>query len=177
MRMSEGFAATVAAVAPVVLLVAVVEVNNARPRLREAHDRLREQVDPLKAAVREGRALTEAEAAALQRSYWKIALQVTRNLLFTVYFSAYVALALGLAVVEYVALEWLATPDVGPQEDNASLCLYLGAGSFAWIILPGVGAINAFMSKSLWLQRQGAWALIRLEHAQTRRSRDDEAEA
>ncbi|WP_406157744.1 hypothetical protein [Streptomyces canus] len=177
MRMSEGFATTVAAVAPVVLLVAVVEVSNARPRLREAHDTTKQKVDELRAAAQRREALTEAEATVLERSYWSITWQTLKNFLLTFYLLAYAALAISLATVEYTALDWLATPGAGPQEDNARLCLYLVAGSFLWIILPGFGAVYAFMFRDLWLQFQGVWALLRIRITQDRRRPDADPEA
>ncbi|MFI1723917.1 hypothetical protein [Streptomyces sp. NPDC020489] len=156
--------------------MAVVEVNNARPRLREAHDRLEQQVAPMKAVAQEGRAFGEAEHAAFWRSFVRVTWQLGKNLLLYVYVLAYAFLAVGLATVEYVSLDWLATPDAGPQEDDARLCLYLVAGSFAWITLPGFGAVYAFLTRQTWLLLDVTWASLRLSYASFKRSRDGEVD-
>ncbi|MDX6361045.1 MAG: hypothetical protein QOC85_48 [Streptomyces sp.] len=174
MRMSGDFAATIAAVAPIVLLVAAVEVNNARPRMTAARDALRSEVAALTASAA-GHRLTDEEADATLRTLSRTSWQVLKNTVYLIYLLASIIVAGALALAEYIALEWLATPNAGPDENNAQLLLVITSLSFVWVVLPPFAAVYLALMENTRLMLVGAWALLRIAWAGARSGDEPEA--
>ncbi|MGH4034138.1 hypothetical protein ACQB60_35035 [Actinomycetota bacterium Odt1-20B] len=133
MRMSESYATTVAAVAPVIILVAAVELTTHRARLREVYVRAarsREIVDALYAdgatPTRQQIEQTECELRALRRGEW-------RQYAVIAYLLASNLLAGLLCLAEFYALGWLALEDPGPQPGAALFCLLALLVGFIWV--------------------------------------------
>ncbi|MFF5004668.1 hypothetical protein ACFY3G_17780 [Streptomyces phaeochromogenes] len=147
MRMTGDFATAVAGVAPVVLLVAVVEVNNARPRLREAHASMRQRIDALEGLYAPGRTLNSEEVAAAEEDLDHLERRGLRDAFFLIYISLSALFACALGVAELFALRWLATPDAGPQEREAGFCAVVTVWSFLWITLVPVSTLLGTVSR------------------------------
>ncbi|MFG2731501.1 hypothetical protein [Streptomyces canus] len=135
MRMNETFATTVAGVAPVILLVAVVEIANRMDAFRTVYIRMGQQqkmIDDLYASEQPptGPQL-ETVAAATGRS--------TRTMLAELYSVIYVASAtfvgVLLLVAEALVLRWLAVPHGGSNPRQAAFCLATLLIGFGWVVL------------------------------------------
>lgn len=125
MHMTETFAATVAAVAPVILLVGVVEVDQNRKALGASlaatSEECRSVLESLPAQpTREqvGAARARLEALTLEASQ-----RTTRSM--RTYFKAitWIILVFALVVAESLSLGWLAKPEHEPATGQAIYCL------------------------------------------------------
>jgi hypothetical protein len=121
MEMSESFAATVAAVAPVIFLVGIVELFASARMQREGTTRLYE----LRNAGNDLVALSRA-AAAFKALYGFLAGFV------------WVLSVVSLCIAETMSLQWLATPEPTPDPGTATFCLWSLAGGMVWAAVPAV---------------------------------------
>ncbi|MFD4023204.1 hypothetical protein ACFWRV_06690 [Streptomyces sp. NPDC058576] len=154
MRMSESYATTVAAVAPVIILVAAFELTTHRARIREIYVRAargREAVDALYAdgatPTREQIQQTERELEALRNGEWRLLGMAVYLLLSNV-------LAALLCSAEFYALGWLVKEDPGPSPGVALFCfvalvigfVWVGVTPLAWLVvsvLPLLGPLRS----------------------------------
>ena len=151
--MTGDFAAAIVGVAPVVLLVAVVEVNNARPRLRDAHEDMRRRIETFESLYGARHTLSPEEATDAATNRRTIGRSSLRDLFFTIYvlLSAVVACMLGMA--EQLALQWLATPGEGPHESEATFCVSVVVFSFLWITAVPIFALSKAALRIIRLQK------------------------
>ncbi|MFI6093871.1 hypothetical protein [Streptomyces sp. NPDC051218] len=125
MQMTESFAATVAAVAPVIVLVGVVEVDQHRKILNESltanSEELRAALEPLpREPTREQVEAVRARFEALLPE----ARRRTKRLVRTYFLAiAWLVVVFALVSVEAVALGWLAKPEGKPETGQAVYCL------------------------------------------------------
>lgn len=126
--MTEAFATTVAAVAPVIWLVAAVEYQQVTKRYGES-------VNAQEAALeRELRALESGTGAAASEEDDASASVSPIRVILTL--AVWCILSAFLAGVTLVALDWLATPKAGPRPGVALLCY--------WTICAGLCIVTVF---------------------------------
>ncbi|NUK10370.1 hypothetical protein HRW23_24610 [Streptomyces lunaelactis] len=126
MQMTEPFAASIAAVAPVLVLVAAVELVNSDRRTTAI---LAEIGDEMERDRADGLPPPAGEAAH------KYLLPFMRSVLGQ--FIAFVWAVFGIFQVVAVALSlvWLATPEAKPEADLATVCLVAILGGMVWLIV------------------------------------------
>ncbi|WP_371527229.1 hypothetical protein OG302_14785 [Streptomyces sp. NBC_01283] len=132
--MSETFAATVAGEAPVILLVAVLEIGSRTGTVRSVFERLGRQqglIDDLYS--------TEQPPTGPQVEAVGVAIsQSGRHAVADVFVMLYVASAVGVGCLllgaEVLVLRWLAIPQEGPVPLQAAFCLAALVLGFAWVM-------------------------------------------
>ncbi|MFD8226621.1 hypothetical protein ACFV16_20895 [Streptomyces massasporeus] len=139
MQMTEPFAATSAAVAPVILIAAGLEVASYQRTIQGWVSRLVEQVEPQVTAILEQspaerraavRRLVEEHSVMASTGMLKAAVQFTLGILWVVVMMAQVA-------VTVVCLAWLGVPAQPPDRDVAVACLVaVAVGAFAVATFP-----------------------------------------
>ncbi|GAA1944567.1 hypothetical protein GCM10009837_83330 [Streptomyces durmitorensis] len=147
MQMTESYAATVAAVVPVLWLVGVVEQHQLAKafaqRSRELQDMVADHRRTI-AAVGEGATVAQLQAAM---ESLKLA-PPDRDAKIKNFASAAWAIAIGVLLpAEAAALTWLADPSRGPQELWATYCWWATMTGFL-----AVGSVPLVMA--LWTDRQ-----------------------
>ncbi|MGW7067086.1 hypothetical protein ACWGII_18700 [Streptomyces sp. NPDC054855] len=132
--MSESFATTVAAVAPVIMLVASVELSANKERIRAAYLR-GEQITNARAALSiNGARPTRQEFDDARRALRVLqAGRRARALVHCYALSAFVAFG-ALAVAEGMALNWLAHEERGPARLEADACYWSMGSAFFWVL-------------------------------------------
>jgi hypothetical protein len=145
--MTEALATTVAAVAPVVLLVAAVEINNNRQRVRELYESMVRRYDLARELLRDGEPTRQqVEDALRQRREDGARLRAGIGLLFYVLTACLASTLLFLA--ELRSLAWLAEEPMGSSHSDAEFCVAALALGFAWVGLSPLIPLLAPMYRS-----------------------------
>ncbi|MCT2590547.1 hypothetical protein LHJ74_11615 [Streptomyces sp. N2-109] len=161
MQMTEAFAATVAAVAPVVVLVGVVEMDQRR---RIVHESARANGEPFFAVFEdlparptpEQIAITRARLEALPLPHGPVG-PARGNILVRAYAMgvAWAVVVFALCGAEFLALIWLARPEGKPEAGHAVFCLTsLTVGMFWVVLLPLARLLWAPIQPMLHAERE-----------------------
>ncbi|MFD5539106.1 hypothetical protein ACFWIJ_15055 [Streptomyces sp. NPDC127079] len=144
MKMSEAFATTIAGVAPVILLVAAVEIGNRKEALREGYHLIGQRqrlIDELYAAPEAPTGL-QLQAVAAQTD--QPMQSATRDLFIALYVMSALIVGVLLLLAESLALVWLAGSQRGSHPLQAAFCLLALVIGFAWVMLaPMLGLVVA----------------------------------
>ena len=145
-QMTESFATTTAAVAPVILIAAALEVTAYQRAIQDGVARLVQELEPellplLDLSVDDRRAtirnLVESHAVSIGLGMMKAAARWVLGFL-------WVAIMMGQAVVTIVCLAWLGDPKRSADPQGASVCLLVvGAGAIAVAAFPMYRLMNA----------------------------------
>ncbi|MFD9466582.1 hypothetical protein [Streptomyces sp. NPDC060027] len=136
MRMSEAYAAAVAGLVPVVLLLITVEITSNRSRM---HDLFAEVGRPAAVARSMARRehFTQQQIERAERATHALRSGIRQLRWMLVYLAGSAAVALMLLDAERRALRWLGDPSPGPAESDAKYCLIvLGIAFFRVVIAP-----------------------------------------
>ncbi|MFG2172744.1 hypothetical protein ACGFMO_15405 [Streptomyces niveus] len=146
-EMNEAFAATVAGVAPVALLVMTVEIANSRKRLGAALRNLSPKRRLLTSLYGDGNEPTREQVLAAREAIRAAPVGLWTMFLTAVYVLSAIAAASALLGSEVAAIHWLSTPDAGPQPEVAASIrksLILG---FVWVTAsPQLMMLNTMFS-------------------------------
>ncbi|MGW8557352.1 hypothetical protein [Streptomyces tubercidicus] len=158
--MTNEFATTVAAVAPVIMLVAAVEIKSNRNRLRDSFAQDREMGHAVRVLFANGSNPSRGEYEEVRRRLRDLRTGRLKRVLHTLYaISAYSVMA-SLALAETVALRWLAEGGKGADVVGASICYFVLVASFWWIV--GIGAFRYMSALSRSdLRPSDAWWHVR----------------
>lgn len=145
--MNEAFAATVAGVAPVALLVMTVEIANSRKRLGALLFNLSPK-RRLLTSLYEGDNEPTREQVLAVRDSLKVAPRGVWTILLTLgYVGSAVIAASALFDAEIAAIYWLSTPDAGPEPEVAASIRRSLMWGFLWVIAsPQLMMLNAIYS-------------------------------
>ncbi|WP_406402220.1 hypothetical protein OH805_23805 [Streptomyces sp. NBC_00879] len=125
MQMTEPFAASIAAVAPVLVLVAAVELANSE---RKAAAALVEIGDEMERDRANGLPRPDGRAAL------KYLRPVMRSMLGQVVAMAWAVFGILQVAAVTISLVWLATPKATPHTGSAIVCLVAILGGMVWLI-------------------------------------------
>ncbi|MFD3521747.1 hypothetical protein [Streptomyces sp. NPDC058653] len=168
-EMNEAFAATVAAVAPVILLVVMVEINNRGSRIREMN-KLYERESAVARYLYEGGAEPSREQVLAADDSLGDRPQVSPQYKVNWwYILSGMLVCNALLVAEFVALSWLSTPDPEPEPFAARACMIALVIGFAWVV--GV----QFMAVDALKMLDGSGTYLSRFTADVRRYREQEA--
>ncbi|CAL9510855.1 hypothetical protein SUDANB140_03641 [Streptomyces sp. enrichment culture] len=147
--MTEELATTVAGVAPVVLLVAVVEINNSRQRVRQVYEDLMRPSAVARELFRDGGEPTreQVEHAVRQREEADTRVHAGMGLLLYVLSACVVTLLLFLA--ELRSLFWLAGDPMSNSRGDATFCTLALVTGFAWVCLAPLVPLLVSITRSL----------------------------
>ncbi|MFB6630968.1 hypothetical protein ACFCWY_13800 [Streptomyces sp. NPDC056362] len=151
MQMTEPFATTVAAVAPVLILVGVVEVKVWEQKVREASlsmlGPLRERLATISQAEaeeefeaafadlkRDLQALGEGPTPGMVRAFWRWIPMRAIAMIWAV-------MSVALVAVEIASLIWLATPEPTPDENRARVMIAVLGIGMALAITPALSGL------------------------------------
>ncbi|MFE1923494.1 hypothetical protein ACFW91_13110 [Streptomyces asoensis] len=162
--MSTDYANTIAAVAPVVLLVAVVELNGHRQELRNFYESMTNRSRAAKALYAEGRSPSRQEVldAAPELSLSSL----FRGFASLLYVTSAVAVGVLLMQAELKTLSWLAGSSRGKNEFDAEFCLLAVALGFAWITFVPIVIVASSSTISTWQMVTGLRKVLRLQREQ-----------
>ncbi|MFF5497624.1 hypothetical protein [Streptomyces aquilus] len=150
MKMTETYAATVAAVAPVILLVAVVEINNRRQRVRELYESLTAPITLIRAMFREGSDPSAQQVEDVARQVRATNVGARAGLSMVLYVLSAVAIITLLFLAELASLLWLTGSPTDTAPRVALFCaVALGAG-FAWVAYAPMLALVLPISRNLF---------------------------
>ncbi|MCZ4606114.1 hypothetical protein O3S80_20605 [Streptomyces sp. Lzd4kr] len=145
-QMTEPFAATVAAVAPILVLVGTVEANALVKRVKESEA---ERDAPLRAAMEliqsEGHDVLRVRDSVrelLIRERQPLYVLFRRDALLTLVL--WVLWAGALTVAEMLALGWLADTRQKPEPGMAIFCLMALISGFAWTVAHPIMRVHLF---------------------------------
>lgn len=145
-RMNGDFATTVAGVAPVVLLVATVEMNRTLPKMLVIIRAPFEQARIVASLYSDGAAPSREELLEARARVGALA-PLMRRLAVVGYYVSAAVVCLALLAAEDFALQWLANPSRGPEPKVASFCKAALVWGFAWTLFSTAGL--------------AAWAILR----------------
>ncbi|MFJ4363300.1 hypothetical protein ACIP4S_03970 [Streptomyces chartreusis] len=162
MEMTEALAATIAAVAPVVLLAAVVEINNNRQHVKDIYEGVNRPFGVARELFRAGEPTAEEAAAALRslaqsparKGFWLL-----------IYVVSAVFVTVMLFAAELRSLAWLANVPMGSSRDEAFFCLIAVGAGFAWVCFAPVLALLVPITGRSFAGMVGFrdyWRLLRL---------------
>lgn len=137
--MTDGFAATVAATGPVIVLVGIVEMRDAFSRMAELErERERRGVGDFRWASKFSRG--EAPPS------WRTLLLPLTHRLYGYLAVGWLAVLAYLLVAEVFALQWLATPNAGPHPARAETCFNgVVVGMVAIVVTPLLRFMHRFV--------------------------------
>ncbi|NNN35372.1 hypothetical protein HLK59_34390 [Streptomyces sp. S3(2020)] len=149
MKMTETYAATVAAVAPVILLVAVVEINNRRQRVRELYELLAVPIRLIREMFRDGGDPTAQQVERVVQQVRETNVGARAGFGLMLYVLSAVAITTLLFLAELASLLWLAgTPEKSSSGVALFCALALGVG-FAWVAYAPMVALLLPVSRNL----------------------------
>lgn len=158
--MTETYAATVAAVAPVILLVAVVEINNRRQRVRELYESLTIPIGLIRAMFRDGGNPSAQQVEDVVQQVRETNVGARAGLGLMLYVLSAVGITTLLFLAELASLLWLAGTPTESASGIALFCaLALGAG-FAWVAYAPMVALVVPVSRNLLYVLRGFKKLL-----------------
>ncbi|MHC5260512.1 hypothetical protein ACYSUO_21735 [Streptomyces sp. UC4497] len=131
--MSVDYANTIAAVAPVILLVAVVEMTSNRQRFRTTWQLLVARMERIGSLYAGGRRPSEDEVIEAAHAVVAPLRQTLKEFLVLMYIIGNVFVGLLLLRAEMITLEWLMRGGKGKNETAASFSYLAVTLGFAWI--------------------------------------------
>ena len=139
MEMTEPFATTTAAVAPVILIAAALEVASYQRAVQDSMSRLAEQLEPEVTALL--RLPVDERRAAMDRLLENRGIAVSAGLLKTlarwVLGAFWVAIMMAQVFVTAICLGWLGNPQHSPSAHVAEACwIAVFVGAFAVATFP-----------------------------------------
>ncbi|MFD3521752.1 hypothetical protein [Streptomyces sp. NPDC058653] len=151
LEMNDAFAATVAAVAPVILLVAVVEINNHRKHVGRVYEGLERRMAAAASLYAAGAQPTREQVLAADDALPEYSVLSWRDLSILVYVVSAMLACAALVYAEVSALHWLGTPKAGPDPRLAEHCFAAVVFGFVWICLSPALAMYPMLLKPRWL--------------------------
>lgn len=147
--MTETYAATVAAVAPVILLVAAVEINNRRQRVRELYEALAAPMGLIREMFRGSGDPSAQQVERVVQQVRETNVGARAGVALILYVLSAVAITTLLFLAELASLLWLAGTRPTPDPGVALFCaLALGVG-FAWVAYAPMVALIVPISRNL----------------------------
>ncbi|MFE3265847.1 hypothetical protein [Streptomyces sp. NPDC059215] len=134
MRMSEALAGTVAQIAPVVLLVIIVEIAGNRDRMVDQFRDAGRSVALTRSMARRD-SLTPTQRARAQRAITDQRRNVGAVGWLLFYLAVSAAVAVLLLDAEWRAIQWLADPHAGPAPQDALFCTRVIGFAFLRIVM------------------------------------------
>ncbi|MFJ7072960.1 hypothetical protein [Streptomyces sp. NPDC098781] len=172
--MNETFATTVAAVVPVVLLVAVVEISHRRQVLRAWYARAGEHQRRIDALYADGQTASGEQLEAAEESLLGSSSAPLRDLWPLLYVLSAAAVGALLLVVEAVALVWLAHPGSGNAPGLAAFCLGATLTGFGWVTVAPLLAFVVSSASDFWVVTKGFGRQIRFVRELSAHRRQEE---
>ncbi|WP_399139101.1 hypothetical protein Q3A86_16940 [Streptomyces sp. NBUA17] len=156
-RMTNEFATTVAAVAPVIMLVASVEVSSNRERVRHAFERDAEMSRVVADLFSGGADPTRSEYEQVRQRLRELRTGRFKRQIYVFYVVTAFFVMTSLVLAEVLALGWLAGRNVETQAVDAALCYYILIFSFVWVALLGLAQMFAGFSGDERPRREALW--------------------
>ncbi|MDT0482611.1 hypothetical protein [Streptomyces doebereineriae] len=158
-RMTKEFATTVAAVAPVILLVATVEMNRTRDEIREVSRRDAEMSHIVAGLFAGGVQPTREDYEDARRRLRELRMGKGKRLLIVLYTLSATLIGGVLAAAEIASLRWLAEGGQDAAGATAAFCYFALVGSFLWVW--AVAAVRYLRAAHTSRPRREAWWFIR----------------
>ncbi|MGW2226865.1 hypothetical protein [Streptomyces formicae] len=167
MKMTESYATTVAAVAPVVMLVAVVEISNKRARFRDLYGEQAEIDATVAALFADGASPSREQIAETERTLASLRARRGVRAMWGLYVYSACFVGMALLIAEATSLRWLASEDRGAAPFDALVCyVALGLG-FAWAVITPIATLlgsvlpKAVLSVCAWRRLTRYSSLVR----------------
>ncbi|MFF0386828.1 hypothetical protein [Streptomyces sp. NPDC004286] len=160
--MSGDFAGAVAQIAPVVLLVIVVEIAANRDRMVNGFREAGRSAALIRSMARR-ESLTPAQATRARRAVIDHRRHMRTVCALLLYLAISAAVAVTLLDAEWRAIGWLADPDAGPAPDDARFCARVITLAFFRIVVGPLFALLQPMVEGLVRTAPGAFSAPKLQ--------------